>query len=250
MNEVWKHHKEHIITVSIVLFGIVLIWYVIFPLQGKIRDQLNRSQELLVNHEMRNESVAGLAALREQRDSVVKSDDRLRIIVPKDDIVDLIKVIESLAKDADIAISIDSKDQPIQSSAAKTKAKSKAKAEDDDKEGEAEKENVVVEKSIEESLPSESRLRIAIKLTGSYGNIVKFVQRLESMPYETDVIAISMLAKQPDTQTTSVRSNIFSPEVPAPAEGSDTQESIDPSKTTDDLMLEATLDTVVYVTEP
>lgn len=236
MSVFWKQYKEYIITISIFFFGILLIWYGIIPIHKMIQSQMNRTQEILTDREIRDELVASLADVREQKNLVEEREHQLDVVIPKSKIVDLVKDIEALAKETDNAIVIDSRDQSIVAVGQSKPKKDSEQASDKD-----------VEKSLIESLPSEHRLLIAIKLTGDYDNIARFIQRLEAMPNATDIVALSLSVQQPKTSVSQSGVNIFSLNMTSVT---DTQnQEVLPVPVIEALPLEATLDTVVYVNE-
>jgi Tfp pilus assembly protein PilO len=228
MSIFWKEYKEYCVTITIALFGIILVWFAILPLHKHIKDQMNRSQELLTDNEIRNELVAKLSDLREKKDLVTKSENRLNVVISKSNIVDLVKMIEDTAKETNNTITIDEKLQP----AAVTPIKKPAT---DTSAGDA-------NKSLANSLPSDHRLGIAIKLVGSYDSIAQFIQKLESMPYETDVTAVSLSVQEPIISSNQTSVDIFSSNTGTPAKTPLAQDNTP-------LLLQATLDTTVYISE-
>jgi Tfp pilus assembly protein PilO len=238
----WKKYKEYIVTIGIFLCGVVLVWFIIIPMHHKIQDRMNKSQEVTTDHEIRNEAAGRLSDLREQNNLVMASEHRLDRVISKGSIVDLVKVIESLAKETDNAIVIDDKTHDFSLANANKKVKI-----NDSKQ----KENMV-EKSLLEILPSDHRLGISIKLTGKYDNIIRFIRKLESMSYETDIIAISLAMQDRDNVKTqaSAKGNLFTPSVEPPIVP-ETDPSAVPvvAPVIDEVKMEAVLDTVVYINE-
>ena len=239
MSPIHQQYKDYGIIAFIIAVGFVVAWYGIIPLQKDIRDKMDASQRLLTDREIRETLVAGIVDLRDQKTLVSQKEDRLNIVIHKDDIVDLIKVIEGLAKDSNVAISIDSKDQLA---IIKPPAKPAAKDAPKDAPKEAPKNT---EKSLLETLPSDKRLGIAIKLTGSYDHIVGFVRKLESMPYATDIVAVSLVVSNEGITKDRVNGNMFTPVAVLSTDASPMPDA--PAPPAEPLPLEATLDTVVYV---
>jgi hypothetical protein len=170
---------------------------------------------------------------------VENKEDQLKIVILRSKIVDLIKDVEALAKEAGIDIVIDTNDQDINIANA-NKAKKPAAASDKE-----------TEKTLLESLPSENRIMVSIRLSGAYGSIVRFMQKLESMPYETDVVAVDVSVLQSTTTNSQSRVNMFaSSEIAAPA--ADTANATvvpTPAPPQKELRVQAIVDTAVYVKE-
>ncbi|MDD5084066.1 MAG: hypothetical protein PHT88_04050 [Candidatus Moranbacteria bacterium] len=234
MNIFWNQYKAYIITLSIAVFGVALVWFGMIPMQKRIKDQMNRSQEVMTDQEIHDELVASLSDVLDQKDVVEAKENQLQVVINRSDIVDLVKDIEALAKETNNTIAIDAKDQLAAASANKLKKSTTT----DEK---------AAEKTIIDTLPSEHSIGIAIKLTGSYSDIVAFIQKLESMPYETDIVAFSLAVYQPSTSSNQPRTNIFASSLASPeTQPGDAAPTIQPGS---DLPLEAILDTVVYVNE-
>ncbi len=224
-----KSYKEYIVTLSIACGGGALLWFGILPLQRTIADQMNRSQEIVVDHAIRDTLVSSLSDVREQKSTAEAQEDRLGSVIAKENIVDVVKVMEDLAKETNNTITIDAKDTKI---AINTKAKV------------VKKDNKEVEKTLLESLPSDKQLNIAITITGSYGNIVEFVRKLEAMPYETDVVGISLSVQAASEKPSQTAVNLFSPSMPSPDVS---PIETNPVPANEDLPIRAVLDTVVYI---
>lgn len=234
MSLFWKEYKEYIITITIALCGIALVWFGIIPLQQKITKQLTTSQELLTDRSIRDTRVANLYDLREKKTRVSQKEDQLNVIIPRSHIVDLIKEIEALAETTHTSIVIDAKDQPVVPAVKKQVSPDSEDAPvvDDKK-----------QKSLADTFPNVPKISIAITLTGRYDDIVSFVQKFESMHYKTDVVGITLSVQQPDSQSNQAGVNIFSSNQSNPpvADGSAPADA--------PLGLKAVLDTIVYVSE-
>lgn len=239
MNLFWKQYKEYIVVIGIVLFGIACVWYGVLPMHEKIRDRMNRMQELIADREMRNESVANVSNLREQKELVSQKEDRLNVVIPRSDIVDLVKVIEGIAKETGNTIVIDAKDKNTASATSARARKENTPAGSDSKDA---------PESLAGSLPSEHRLGITIELTGNYGNIVQFLRKFESMPYQTDVLAVFLSVEQDTSSPAPSRSALFSPAAPVMPDGAGVAVA-DVAVSEQPLPIKAVLDTVVYVNE-
>ena len=253
MSLFWKQYKEYIIPLLIGGFGIALVVYGIVPAQQKIRKLMDTSQEILTDREIREELVASLVTLREQKDLVQKNEEVLHVVIPKENIVDLIKNIEDLARNTHNEISIDAQTLNVAPPPV-TKPKKEAVPAKNEAGETADTEVKKTEKTLIDSLPSDKRIGISIKLTGSYNDIVQFIQKLESMPYATDIIALSFTVEEPDADSAEKkRADIFASSTPmttdqsaTPAEGAPAPQAPEPPK---DLLIQAKIDTVIYVDE-
>lgn len=237
MSLFWKEYKEYIIIITLACFGVVLVWYGILPLQRDIKDQMNRSQEILTDSEIRDGLVANLSDLRDQKSVIEKKEDQLDRVISKNNIVDLVKDIEALAKETDNIITIDSVDKNTSAVAISKAKKDSASADDGNK----------TKQSLLESLPSEHNVMITMTLSGAYSDIVRFMQKFESMRYETDIISLSVSVQQPTISSGQPRMNVFALGDAIPADTKNT--SIAPVPIDTALPIQAILNTVVYVNE-
>ena len=239
MNIAWKQHKEYIVTISIIVCGVLLVWFGILPMRERIRNRMNRVQELIVDREIRNESVSIISELRDHRDIVSREGGRLNIVISKGAIVDLVKIVEGIAKETDNAITISTKDQSIIPVVPVRTKKDSVSV----KTGDAASETLAG------SLPSDHGIGISIELTGNYSSIVRFIQRLESMPYATDIVALSLSVQRENLLSVQSRSSLFA-QVAIPDSGATRAAAGKGAAVSNEtLPLKAVLDTVVYIRE-
>lgn len=242
MSLFWKEYKEYIITISIAISGIVLVWFGVIPLQQKITEQLTTSQELLTDRSIRDARVADLYDLRKKKTLVTQKEDQLNVIIPRSHIVDLVKEIEALAQTTHTDIIIDAKDQPVTPA---TKKPAAANPATDNTEVAPIADEAKRPKTLIETFPNIPKISISITLTGRYDDITNFVQKFESMHYKTDIVGIALSVQQPDSQSNQAGVNIFSSNQSTPS----IPDSTTIAKVNAPLGLKAVLDTIVYVSE-
>lgn len=201
MSPVWKQYKEYVVIVMALCFAFVMVRYGIVPLHGSIRERMDGIQGLLTDREIREGLVAKLPELRGQMSSVEENEDRLRVVIPKSRIVSLVETIENLAKETDNAIKIETDDQ---SGGSVSRVKQDSKNEDASK-GDNHK-----EKTLRESLPSDHSIEITVTLTGKYNDILRFLQKIETMSYVTDILSVSLGVRRNDASG-RVGTGIFTP---------------------------------------
>lgn len=225
-------------------------WFGIRLLLSTIQEKMDDIQKLSVTREHREKQLERLPDLEAQHALIDEHADRLGIILTKDRIVEFIQRIERLAEEEDIAVEIESRDNAFLESkvtpAEKKDVPTKPAATPADKaEAAAEpakKAPVSKETGIVTELPLKKYLKLTITVTGEYGSVVRFLHRLETLPYALDVIGLNMKERTENVdliETGSAAFNPFAGEVAA---------EVSP-KTSKVNVLEAVFETVVYMKE-
>jgi hypothetical protein len=194
-------------------------WFGVRLLFLTIQEKMDDIQKLSVTREHREKQLERLPDLEAQHMLIREHEDRLGIILTKDRIVEFIQEIEQLAQDEDVAVEIESrdnafleskvtpvekKDAPAKSTATPTE-KAEAAAEPV-KKGPASKETGIVTE-----LPLKKYLKLTITVTGEYGDAIRFLHRLETLPYALDVIGLNMKQRAEDADLIANASAAFNP---------------------------------------
>lgn len=232
----------------VVVIGLVG-WFGIRLLLSTIQGKMDDIQKLSVTREHREKQLERLPDLEAQHTLIDEHADRLSIILTKDRIVEFIQRIERLAEEEDITVEIESRDnafleskvtpaekKDVPAKPAATAADKAEEAADSVKKAASSKETGIITE-----LPLKKYLKLTITVTGEYGNVVRFLHRLETLPYALDVIGLNMKQRSEEGDLVVQGSgalNPFSDVTSAPAQAA---VKVD--------VLEAVFETVVYMKE-
>lgn len=201
-------------------------WFGVRLLLSTIQEKMDDIQKLSVTRENREKQLERLPDLEAQHALIDEHKDRLGIILTKDRIVEFIQVVERLAEAEEVAVEMESRDNAFLESKVtaveKKDAPAKSAATPADKaEAAAEpakKAPATKETGIVTELPLKKYLKLTITVTGEYGNVIRFLHRLETLPYALDVIGLNMKQRAEDAdliETGSAAFNPFAGEAPA-----------------------------------
>ncbi len=251
MNIHFRQHRQSLpLIVMIVLFlGIGLIgWLGIAPFHTFIEEKAIGIQEYHASRENRERQIGKLPDLQSQFEEIVEHDKTLDILLSENRIVDFVKTLESLAKQTNTRISIEAKDKDaIQEKKAVRPAKKTAEAD-------AEEETIKKKAPLTmlESIPYDRYLHVSVIVEGEYQNIVSFLHKMETLPLGLDVIGLSIrtrevteIAEKPDNPGRNpflILSQGTSPTEPVIP-------IVEPEQKAPEGSLEATFDTVIYVSK-
>lgn len=207
----------------------LVLWLGILPLHEQITLQREEIQKLHTARENRSRQLAALSDLRKQFEGIVNEEHVLDILLTDDQIVNFIKIVEEMAKTAEVTVAITAQGQAaaiIERPARQEKATGSAK------------------KLIDEA-PFDRYLPLNISVSGPYKNIVLFLHKLETLPIGLDVISMTVepLAEGARTPEASSRnsSNPFQA-----ALGDASFETISPPLRSSEERLEAKFEVLVY----
>jgi len=172
--------KYRIVFVLLLYFIIItgVFFFAIKPIIGEINSKTNKIQEILVNRENKEKRSKERPKLEEQYEMVLTEESKLTSLLEEDKAVDLIEKIEKLAQESGNEIIIEVKDgeKDILSNSSK-------------KSGEE-------ERSLRTDLPSSDYIEMNIKLEGNYNNLVRFVEKIETMEFYADIISFDISVKK------------------------------------------------------
>lgn len=247
-SQLWSRFKP--IVMQLILFVVIGLigWFGIRLLLLTIQEKMNDIQKLSVTREHREKQLERLPDLEAQHTLIGEHEDWLGIILTKDRIVEFIQEIEQLAQDENVVVEIESRDNAFleskvtalekkdtpEKSATTPTEKAEMAAEPMKKAAVSKETGIVTE------LPYKKYLKLTITVTGDYGNVVRFLHRLETLPYALDVIGLNLKQRSEESDRATPESgtlNPFAGETPA-------EPQITAAKVR---VLEAVFETVVYM---
>lgn len=245
----WNKLKPLVMQVAFLAVIGLIGWFGIRPFLLTIQEKMDDIQKLSVTREHREKQLERLPELEAQHTLIAEHEDRLGIILTKERLVEFIQKIEQLAQDEDVVVEIESRDNafleskvtPTEKKDAPTKAgatpteKAEAAAEPAKRTPASKETGIVTE------LPLKKYLKLTITVTGEYGNIVRFLYRLETLPYALDVIGLNIKQRAEEADRIATESAAFNPFAGEAV-------ALPPATTTINT-LEAVFETVVYLQE-
>ncbi|MDP2837995.1 MAG: hypothetical protein Q8O53_01835 [Candidatus Moranbacteria bacterium] len=250
----YRHHFPLLVMFALFIGMGLIAWFGIVPFQGFITEKADSIQEYYASRENRQRQIAKLPELQAQYESITADEETLHILLNEKKIVDFVKTLERLAQETrtQVAIQAKSKDVIEEKQTAKggaKKAPSKVDA-DPDTPGAQDK----APATILESVPYDRYLHVNVVVTGQYRGVVSFLHKMETLAFGIDVIGLSVRVLDAEEISTKVSApgnnpfSIFPQEAPTSGEGTDIV-STPPEAVTPVGSLEATFDTVVYLSK-
>jgi hypothetical protein len=201
-NLLWEKMKPFVMQVSFFTMIGLTAWFGVSPLLSTIQTKMDDIQKLSVTREHRVKQLEQLPELEAQYALINEHDEQLAIILTKDHLVEFIETLERLAIDEGVIIEIESRDNAfLESKITATEKKETAQksqpVQSADKENAASDTTVkrppaAKDKGILAELPLKKFLKLTVTVTGEYGGIVRYLQRIETLPYALDVIGMNM----------------------------------------------------------
>lgn len=176
MKNFWRKYKIHLIIIAYLFSVGAVYFFAVKPLVLKIGEENDRIQGVLADQENRQEKIARIPVFKNQFEKIKSEEDRIKISLTGDTVVDLIKRIENISETTGNEVKIEV--APDQANK-KTPVKSKK---DDGKSS----------KDLISGLPGEKYITISITAQGDYENMINFVRKLENMDYYSDIISFKI----------------------------------------------------------
>jgi Tfp pilus assembly protein PilO len=251
-NLMWDKLKPAAIQLS--LFAVIglVAWFGIRLLLSTIQTKMDVIQQHAVTREYRERQLDKLPELEAQHALIAQHADSLGIILTKDRLIGFIEALERVARDEGVKIKIESRENAFLESKVtviekKANPSNPAPASDtkgEDQGGtEKKKASAAKETGIITELPLKKYLRLTISLSGEYKNIVRYVHRLESLPYALDIIGMDLRVKPEEVVNAVPESGALNPFdatlVPAPSQTERPESNI----------LDATFETIMYMND-
>ncbi len=174
MTKFLKNQRELVV---LALFFVViggLGYFVIMPLLKSITLVRDGIQEEAIKQDIRRQKLNELPKIREQFAKINNQQNKIDILLSKDQAVVLIERLEKLSQDTGNTIVISINDG-LQQAANPALAKAGSAT-----------------ANLVESLPSNDYLKLTISLTGDYDGLFKFISGLETFEYYGDIIGINI----------------------------------------------------------
>lgn len=149
-----------------------------------IQNALNAYERIALEEEIQAEQIKNLPELGLRYQKILENEQYFRFLYSEDRVVEVIKDIERLAKEQNIALTITQKEIP------KKKAPEKKEAPADAKQGEEKKQEAPKPKELADTLPYEKYIWLELKAEGEYRALRNFLQSLETAPYALDILAL------------------------------------------------------------
>ncbi len=242
-----------VVTFSLLLGMGLLFWFGILPFDSFVTEKADEIQQLSVLRQNRERQIGKLPELQAQFENIRANEDTLKVLLNEEHIIDFIKTLESLTRNTGVEITIQSKDGTViqEKSVIKSLPMMKKSASSSPV-GKAANTTSIVD-----TLPYDRYLRLNIVVRGSYGNIVNFLHKMETLPYALDVVGVSMKDRGDAVSTPSTAGSGRNPFLITP---SDNPTPLSPDKPADQPItegapvappiignLEASFDTAVYL---
>ncbi|TSD00771.1 MAG: Uncharacterized protein Athens071425_574 [Parcubacteria group bacterium Athens0714_25] len=176
MNKFWKNNKQNIFIFGLPLVMAVFVFFLIIPQMKKINQKIEENQKIIADHESKEKKISEIETMRKQYALINENEKNIGMIFSADKIVEVIEKIEKIAQETNNEIVIEIDDKKNNASVKKTEKEEDAK---------------VLQPALE------NYITIQIKLTGSYRNLVNFVNKVENFDYYADIFSIQATTDEP-----------------------------------------------------
>lgn len=239
-------YKKHASLLLFVLFAVAILgtaWFGIRPLERSLEGKMRGIQEFYAGRENRERQVTRLPELENQYRTIVANEKMLNVLITEDKVVDFVKTLETLASDMNVQMSILSKDE------GKIIERKKLPIAVPNRDSGSADADVPIAKQkspdIVDDVVFGRYLRVSVEVRGQYGDIVTFLQKMETLPLGLDVVGVAMkkASEEPSRRSSGPGENPF-----AVLGGNQSVPVVQPSAVPEGL--EATFDVLVYVDKP
>jgi hypothetical protein len=161
---------------------VCFIFFIITPFTKELENNFSAIQVKLIEAKNNGDKINKVGTMEDSFNQVVGELSSLEVIFSKDNIVELVRELESIAQSTGntITISVDEKSSGV---VAVDKNK--------DKKNPKEKEDAFLQ-----ALPVQSYFLIKIKLTGDYGGLIKFINKLNNVKYYNTPISFDIASQE------------------------------------------------------
>jgi hypothetical protein len=171
------------ILIAVSVFGMYFLYQ-------KVQNALNTQERIKLEQEIQTEQINNLPELAERYQTIAENEQYFTLLYTEDQVVNIIKDIERLAREQQVALVITQKEIPAKKKPAK------------EKDGETKEEEKP--KELGDTLPYEKQIRLELKAEGRYLAIRNFLHKVETSPYALDVLALQANLAPVDEETASV----------------------------------------------
>ncbi|MFA6973494.1 MAG: hypothetical protein WC238_02015 [Parcubacteria group bacterium] len=173
LKDIWKKYNIWLSVGGFVVLIIAAWVFVLVPIRRNIENNADEMQKKMIDRDIYAERVAKIPDMEKTRAVFAQNESNLRVFLNKNNEVDFIKKIETIAEDtgnkADLQIIDDAGTQKPKAAAGKKGGS-----------------------EIEKALPKIPYLSMTINLEGNYEQLANFLHKVENLDYYVDVLAISM----------------------------------------------------------
>lgn len=189
-----KKRREIFILLAYAILISCLGYFVIKPLIININTIRDDIQKESLIQEYKKIGISNLAKMKSQYEIIDENYDLANILLDKNNAIDLIEKLESLANRTENNIEI---------SIAENQQQNVVKTSTQNKKGVVDNTDLILK-----SLPIKDYLQIKIDINGNYNSIIDFVDNLQKFEYYADVISLK-IQKNNEILSNSTQRNIF-----------------------------------------
>ena len=202
-----------------VVIGLIA-WFGGRPLVSTIQTKMDDIQKSSVLREYREKQLKRLPELEAQHRLIDENNEQLSIILTKDRLVEFIETLERLAVKESVIIEIESRDNAFLESKVtatdkKDASQKQTPVQSADKENAANETTkrgpVAKEVGIIADLPLKKFLKLTITATGKYADVVRYLHRVEHLPYALDIISLNIKEHPADGDLVASESGALNP---------------------------------------
>ncbi len=174
MKKFFKDQREYLAVAAFFVILGMLGYFVVLPLLKKIADIKNEIEEGYVIQDIKKQRLAELPKIRQQYLEIGNQQEKMNVLLVKENAVLVIERLEKLAQDTNnkIVISVQEGNSPkgVFAEVAADKAAT----------------------DLVNSLPSKNYLKLKVSLLGGYEDLLKFLSSLETLEYYSDIVGINI----------------------------------------------------------
>lgn len=247
----WFKFREFLVPIGMLGLFVALGYFGIFRVFEKNHEKMIAIQRAKADQKMLEEQRNEISNMRKEVEYIRSASDRLDVFLPKDRIISLVEMVESIGKEFSVSVVSEASSAPALAVPIKKKAVKKTPSSEESKVeeggvGTEEKKEEKEKESLASLLPEERSIFITFKATGTYQNTIAFLQKLDAMPVLLDVLSVEMTpAELEEKENRSV--------VPAPVQGVginpfDAKNSLPEAVLEEPNRVQASFQTVLYTT--
>jgi len=178
MRNIWKKYSPLINIVGFMAVLVLVLVFVILPLQGSIQNNSDGIQIKMIDDSLSKARISKIPEMEKVEAAFAENKNNLNIILNSDNEVDFIKKIEALAEETGNKV-----DLKIDDANSNSQKDATTKKDPDD---------------IKSNLPYSKYLSIQINLEGNYEGTLNFIHKLENMNYYLNIISLNMVKSAQD----------------------------------------------------
>ncbi|MDO8529571.1 MAG: hypothetical protein Q7S18_02800 [bacterium] len=176
MKNFWREYKIYLAAAAYLLSVGAAYFFAIKPLILRTGEENDRIQGVISDQENRQERISKIPVFNDQFEKIKGEEDKIKISLAGDNVVELIKKIESISEATGNEVKIEVAPDQVNK---KAPVKSK-------------KDNDKASKNLVGNLPGEKYITISVTIQGDYESMMNFVRKLENMNYYSDIISFKI----------------------------------------------------------